>query len=209
MQVPTSMALPASQRADKVLRYLVGLTAIIVPLLYILSDAVEVVQGGHSQASLALTYLGEAPTVFFILGLHVVQRPRAGWLGLSGAILYGYAFIFWAGFTLHGLFTHASDLPAMAASVGALYDVHAVIQVVGGALIGWSVLRAGVLPRWTGVLLMLGMLAHVALSPLGLSESYRWIASTTQNLAFVGMGLAVVFGVRAGARAPGAATWCG
>lgn len=170
----------------------VGLLAVIVPALYIASDVLEVAQGGHTTRSLVLTYLGEAPAVFYVLGLYQVQRPHIGPTGLAGAVLYGYAFIFWSGFTLHGLLTHAPDLPALADDVGAWYWVHAVVQTVGGALFASAVWRAGVLPRWTAGLLLGAMVGHVLLSVTGLPESYRWVTSTAQNAAFAAMGLVVL-----------------
>lgn len=111
-------------------------------------------------------------------GLYQVQRPHIGLLGLTGAVLYGYAFIFWAGFTLYGLLTHAPDLPALAAEVGAWYWVHAVLQTTGGMFLAVAVWRAGVLPRWTAALLLAAMIGHVLLSMTGLPESYRWVTSS-------------------------------
>jgi hypothetical protein len=170
----------------------VGVAAVVVPLLYVASDALEVAQGGHTTASLVLTYLGEAPVVFYVLGLYQVQRPRIGLLGLVGAVLFGYAFVFWAGFTLHGLLTHATDLPALAADLGGWYWLHAVLQTTGGTLFAIAAWRARVLPRWSAALLLAAMIGHVLLSVSGLPESYRWVTTTAQNLAFVAMGAAVV-----------------
>lgn len=173
----------------------VAVVAVVVPLLYLASDVLEAMQGGHGDLSLLLTYLGEAPTVFVVLGVYAVQRPWITTAGLAGAVLYGYAFIFWAGFTLHGILTRAPDLPALAAEVGSAYWLHAVAQTVGGLLFGWATWRAKVLPRWTAALLMLAMVGHVLLSAVGGSESYRWLPSTLQNVALLAMGVAAWRGV--------------
>jgi hypothetical protein len=183
---------------SRLLVWAVGLSALVIPSLYLLSDILEVALGGFSPLQLYLTYLGEAPTVFFVLGLYAIQRPRMGWLGLVGAVAYGYALIFFSGFTILGIVTDAHDLPTLAAKVGPFYILHAVVQVSGGILFGLAALRAAVLPRWTAGLLLLGMALHIALSASGMPESYRWVASMAQNLAFASMGALVLRGLPAG-----------
>jgi hypothetical protein len=49
-----------------------GLAAIIFPALYLISDLIEVAQGGFSTVRLSLTYAGEAAIPLFVLGLYAV-----------------------------------------------------------------------------------------------------------------------------------------
>jgi hypothetical protein len=46
------------------------------------SDLVEAINGGFSNAQLVLTFVAEAAIPFFVIGLYVVQRPAIGRLGL-------------------------------------------------------------------------------------------------------------------------------
>jgi hypothetical protein len=68
---------------------LVGLATVAFTAVYLISDVIEVAQGGFSAFRLVLTYAGEAAIPLFVIGLYAVQRPRIGRLGFTGAI--GYA----------------------------------------------------------------------------------------------------------------------
>jgi hypothetical protein len=62
---------------------LVGLTALAFSALYLVSDVIEALPGGHSVAQLGLTLIAEAPIPVFVIGLYLVQRPQIGRLGQS------------------------------------------------------------------------------------------------------------------------------
>jgi len=73
---------------------LVGVAAVAFSALYLLSDVIELAQGGFSTAQLALTYISEAAIPLFVVGIYAAQRPRIGRLGLLGAVGYAYTFVF-------------------------------------------------------------------------------------------------------------------
>ena len=61
------------------LRVLVGLGAMVFSIIYILSDLIELAQGGFSPVQLTLTYAGEAALPLFVLGIYVpliICTPR-------------------------------------------------------------------------------------------------------------------------------------
>jgi len=68
--------------------------------------------------------------------------------------------------------------------------VHGLIMLAGGLAFGLAVVRAGVLPRWTGVCLMAGVVLVVAAS--GLPDVARTTAAVIPDTAFIGMGLALL-----------------
>ena len=70
----------------------------------------------------------------------------------------------------------------------------------GGALVGWAVLRAEVLPRWTGAALILAMALRIAPMALGLPEDTQMPGAFVQSLACLRMGVAVLRGHPAEAR---------
>lgn len=70
--------------------------------------------------------------------------------------------------------------------------VHGLIMLTGGAAFGVAVVRAGVLPRWTGVCLAAGVVLVAAAS--GLPVLARAIAEAFPAAGFIGMGSALLRG---------------
>jgi hypothetical protein len=68
--------------------------------------------------------------------------------------------------------------------------VHGVIMLAGGLAFGLAVVRAGVLPRWTGICLMAGVVVVAAAS--GLPNIARTVAAAVPDAAFIGMGIALL-----------------
>jgi hypothetical protein len=169
---------------------LVGGAAIVSTATYFISDLIEVVQGDFSTARLILTYLGEAAIPLFVMGLYAVQRPRIDWLGLAGAIAFAYSYVFFTSTVMYALVAGTSDYAALTRVFGAWMTVHGAIMLVGGLAFGSAVIRAGVLPRWTGVCLMTGVVLVAAAS--GLPNLARTVAAAVSDAAFIGMGVALL-----------------
>jgi hypothetical protein len=158
--------------------------------VYFISELIEVGQGGFSTFRLFLTYVGEAAIPLFVIGLYAVQRPRIGRLGLAGAIAYAYSFVFFTSTVVYALIAGTPNYKALTKVFGAWMTVHGLILLVGGLAFGLAVVRAGVLPRWTGVCLMAGVVLVVAAS--GLPDIARTIAAAVPATAFIGMGIALL-----------------
>jgi hypothetical protein len=139
---------------------------------------------------LCLTYAGEAAIPLFVLGLYAAQRPRIGRLGLFGAIAYAYSYVFFTATVVYALAAGTRNYPALVKVFGASMTVHGLIMLVGGLAFGLAVVRAGVLPRWTGVCLMVGVVLVAAAS--GLPNIARALAETVPAIAFIGMGFALL-----------------
>ena len=145
----------------------VGLAAVVFSGLYLLSDVIETVQGGFSGPQLTLTLIGEAAIPFIVGGLYIVQRPQSGRLGLISAIAYAYSYVFFTGTVVYAIVNVTSDYSALTGKLGALMTVHGAIMVFAGIGFGLAVIRAGVLPRWTGPA------ASSRAAPSGLSATRR------------------------------------
>ena len=167
----------------------IGLAAIVFSAVYLLSDVLEVVQGHFSTLRLVLTYAGEAAIPLFVLGLYAAQRPRMGRFGLVGAVAYAYAYVFFAGTVLYALVAGTRNYHDLSDVFGAWMVVHGAVLVFGGVTFGLAVIRAAVLPRWTGLCLMLGVVL-VACASSG-SNLARTIAAALPATAFAGMGWAL------------------
>jgi hypothetical protein len=158
--------------------------------LYFASDLIELLQGGFSTAQLSLTYAAEAAIPLLVLGLYALQRPRIGQLGLVAALAYAYTFVFFASTVVYALIDHTSDWNSLASKLGAWVTVHSALMVIAGIAFGVAVIRARVLPRWTGGTLILGMIMMTISTAL--PEVAQTAAAGVRDLGFAGMGVALV-----------------
>jgi hypothetical protein len=179
---------------------LVGVATVVFSALYFVSDLVEFAQGGFSTPQLGLTYVAEVAIPLFVIGLYAMQRPRIGRLGLFGAVGYAYSFIFFSGTVVVALANRTRDWDALVAQFGPWMTIHGALMLIAGSAFGVAVIRAGVLPRWTGVMLVVGVI--LVASSSALPEVAQTASAGVRDLAFAGMG-ASLLGAR---RRPGVKT---
>ena len=88
-------------------------------------------------------------TLGAIVGLHVLQRGRYGRLGVAGSAV---------AFVGHALLLVAATATALAGreALDAAFPLGVLVALVGLVLLGAATLRAQLLPRWCGVLLIAG-----------------------------------------------------
>jgi hypothetical protein len=100
-----------------------------------------------------------------LIGLYARQVEQAGWLGLVGFIL---AFV-GSAFAIVIQYVTSVLIPLIAAQAPALFDqamtppkfappLFVLGFILGHFLFGLATIRAGVLPRWSGVLVVIGIL---------------------------------------------------
>jgi hypothetical protein len=169
---------------------LVGPTALAFSALYLLSDVIEAIQGGFSDSQLWLTLVAEAAIPIFVIGLYVVQRPQIGRLGRLTAVAYAYSYVFFTGTVVYALIDATSSYKALADDLQPWMTIHGAIMVFAGLGFGVAVIRARVLPRWTAVALMAGVVL-VSLSQ-NLPEGPQLLAAGIRDLGFAGMGAALL-----------------
>jgi hypothetical protein len=167
----------------------VGLMALVFSALYLLSDVVEAIQGGFSDGQLWLTLIAEAAIPVFVLGLYAVQRPPIGRLGRISAIAYAYSYVFFTGTVVYALVNATGDYTTLSDELQPWMTLHGAVMLAGGLGFGAAVLSAGVLPRWTAVALMAGVML-VSLSQ-GLPAGAQLLAAAVRDLGFAGMGAAL------------------
>jgi hypothetical protein len=169
---------------------LIGSAAVGFSALYFLSDLIELLQGGFSTTQLALTYAAEAAIPLFVLGLYALQRPRIGRLGLLAAFAYAYSFVFFTSTVVYALIDQTSDWDALTRKFGAWMTVHSALMVIAGIAFGLAIVRARVLPRWTGAALILGMILMTVATAL--PDVAQALAAGVRDVAFAGMGMALL-----------------
>lgn len=169
---------------------LIGIAAVAFSALYFVSDLIELIRGGFSTFQLMLTYAAEAAIPLFVLGLYAVQRPQIGRLGLIGALAYAYTFVYFTSTVVYALVDHTTDWNALTNQLGAALTVHSVLMVLAGVTFGAAVIRAHVVPRWTGITLIVGMALMTVTA--GLPDATRTVAAGVRDLAFAGMGASLL-----------------
>jgi hypothetical protein len=169
---------------------LLGLTAVALSALYLVSDVIEGIQGGFSDGQLGLTLVAEAAIPIFVIGVYRAQRPQISRLGQVSAIAYAYSFVFFTGTVVYALIQRTDNYNALGDDLSPWMTVHGVVMVFAGLGFGYAVVAARVLPRWTGVALGSGVVL-VAVSQ-GAPEGVQLLAAGIRDLAFAGMGMALL-----------------
>ncbi|MDX6374071.1 MAG: hypothetical protein QOD98_3059 [Nocardioidaceae bacterium] len=177
----------------------VGTTALVFSALYFLSDVVEVVHGGFSVGQLWLTLAAEAAIPMFVVGLAILHRRRLGRLGLVSAAAYAYSYVVFTGTVVYALVNHTEDYEALNDHLGTLMTAHGAIMVLAGLGFGFTVLRTRLLPAWTGLSLMVGVV--LVATAQGLPDGAQLVAAGVRDLGFAGMGAALLRTRRATATA--------
>ena len=165
---------------------LVGLDAVIFSAVYLVSDLLELVHGGFSTSQLILTYAAEAAIPLFVLGLYAVQRPQIGRLGLASAVLYAYTFVYFTSTVVYALVERTTDWQALEQRLGIWITIHSALMIVAGIGFGIAVIRARVLPWWTGATLIAGMVLMVG--TLSLPAAAQTASAAVRDLGFAVMG---------------------
>ncbi len=167
-----------------------GAGAVVFSALYLLSDVIEATQGGFSTGQLWLTLVVEMAIPFFVIGIALVQRPRLGRLGSYSAVGYAYAYVFFTGTVVYALVNGTGDFSALDHDLRPWMTIHGGVMVFAGLGLGLATIRAAVLPRWTGAVLMAGVVL-VAMAE-GLPQGVQVVAAGVRDLGFAGMGVALM-----------------
>jgi hypothetical protein len=72
--------------------------------------------------------------------------------------------------------------------------IHGALMVFSGFAFGFAIVRAGVLPRWTGVALVVGVVSIAVSSTL--PDAVQTASAGVRDLAFGGMGLSLLIARR-------------
>ncbi len=183
-----------SASASESLHIVVGVTAIVAPILHSVTDAMEWYQHGFSAAQLWLNYLAFLPMPWVLLGTYAIRQGELGLAALIGSLLYGVAFTYFAHTTLYALATHAPSYEALWEQLGATYTVHGAFMVVGGLLFASGALRVGGLPKLAVRLFGAGLLVNLVLALVPAPDILQTVGTAIRSAGMVGMGHAIFVG---------------
>jgi hypothetical protein len=159
---------------------------------YLLSDVIEAAQDGFSTGQLVLTLICEALIPFLVLGIYAAQRPAIGRLGRWSAFAYAAAYVVFTGSVVYALVKDTPDYDSLSDALGLWMIVPGILMLLSGIGFGVAVVRAGVLPAWTGWALAAGVVLVVATQ--GAPEIPSVIAAGVRAAAWAGMGYALAAG---------------
>jgi hypothetical protein len=145
-----------------------------------------------------MAYLAAILTPFVMIGLFAHQRHQLGWVGVAGLLLSVAGMLLYLGFQFDLAFVWpvlAQEVPGLLDFEGPMFRapsysfVHfwmGPVTTVGVLVFGIATYRARVFPRWSAVLLIIGMILTqgMLLPPLIL----RLIGSIPAALALTAMG---------------------
>ena len=158
-----------------------GLSAIVAGICYVLVGLFHPLNVPASVTTprwIIVHVIAMAMSIFGLFGmagLYARQVEKSGWLGLAGYLLFSVWLALILGFT----FVEVFILPALATAapafvegwmgmlegppgamdlgaLPALWTLSGPIYILGGLLFGIATFRAGILPRWAGILLAVG-----------------------------------------------------
>ena len=108
--------------------------------------------------------------------------------------MYAYTFVYFTGTVVYALVERASDWPALERRVGMGITIHSALMIVAGIGFGVAVIRARVLPRWTGATLIAGMLLMAV--TVSLPAAAQTASAGVRDLAFAAMGAVLLVRAR-------------
>jgi hypothetical protein len=178
------------------LQGVVGTTAIAAPILHSFTDAIELYRDGFSTAQLWLNYVAFLPMPWLLLGIYALRAESLGAGALLGAVLYGFAFTYFAHSTLYALAIGAPDYESLWQHLGSTYTMHGALMVIGGLLFAAAAFRAHGLPRAAVCLFGGGLVVNLALALMPAPEILQTVGTAIRNAGLVGMGYSILVGAR-------------
>ncbi|MDP9275480.1 MAG: hypothetical protein M3O99_07810 [Chloroflexota bacterium] len=139
---------------------------------------------------------GSVVIVLGLIALYSRQAERAGWLGLVGFVVslagaLGYSGASWAAAYIVPPVSRVApsivDGPDQLVGAGLISTI--LLAAVGWILFGIATIRAGVFPRWTGILIIVANVMPFILQPFGIPTQISPIAL---GVAMIGMGYQIL-----------------
>ena len=168
----------------------IGALALVASGLSFLSDVIEVAQGGFSVGQLWLTLVAEAAIPVFVTGIAALFWSRLGRLGHASAVAYAYSYVVFTGTVVYALVNHTTDYQTLNDHLGTLMLFHGAIMAFAGLGLGFALLHRRLLPIWSCVCLMAGVVLVAAAQ--GLPDAAQLVAAGVRDLGFAGMGAALI-----------------
>lgn len=184
-----------------------GVSLFLGCVLLVIGDLIRVASGTDPGNTLVasgwfLQAIGSMLVALGLPGIYLRQAADTGVPGLVGFIGTSLFFLIFGifGGLLHGLVLPvlATEAPAVAknapAGVGLAFFSAALLVAIGSPSLGVATMRAGVLPRWAGALIIAGGLALFVGHPLPMHIEDAGLVLLLAGLGWLGLSLMSVPG---------------
>jgi hypothetical protein len=176
----------------KLLNIVIGLSAIIFPFLHSLTDVMEIANKGFSMPQMLLNYIAFLFIPLMVIGLFAYQWKKAGWLGFIGALLYSLSFIYFESTTVYVMINKTVDYQKLLDELGFFYFFNGGLMVVGGIMLGISILKYRFLPAYSAIILIIGLLINAIVAFIPVPDIFQTLGSAFRNIAFICMGIDII-----------------
>ncbi len=193
-----------------------GLAAMVAGIIFVVVQTIhppDILSSVTTRMWIIVHYLTFTMCLLGLLGItgiYARQVEKAGWLGLTGFLL----FAFFYAITAAEIFVEAIILPLLASeapkyvtgflgmidgiasnvNLGALplvWQLTGLLYVLGGLLFGIATFRAGILSRWAAALFGLGAVSSLAFGIL-LPHEFVRLAAVPVGLGLVWLGYSLL-----------------
>lgn len=175
------------------LKKFIALLVIVAPITHTITDIWELYISGYSTTLLLVNYIAFIVLPFAIMGLFAVQRPHIKMLGLVGAFLYAYSFIYFSHTALYALEEQIPNYEILWQELGLVYTFHGGVMVVGGLLFGFVTYKLNILPRWASICFLIGVSSNLLFALIEVREISQIFGSALRNIGLAGMGYSIFY----------------
>lgn len=133
--------------------------AILGYLCWMVSEVVEIVQGGFNPTVAYLTAAFHLFSGIGIWGLHLVQNRSKNTLSIIGTVMVSVSYLILVYLPIQVV--HSGLTGTEFVEANPMYKIPAFINVLGLVLFGAAVIRAKFFPAWTGAVIILGSIIFI------------------------------------------------
>lgn len=171
------------------MKYLLS-AAFIGYLSWMVSEVVEIVHGGPSEASYYLTAVFHLFAGIGIWGLHLVQNRPKNVLSMVGVVMVSLSYLSIVYLPIQVM--HSGLTGSEFVDANPMYMIPAIVNVIGLIVFGSAVIRTRCYPTWTGVVIMLGSIIFI----VSMTNGYQLVANFNNMALSVTMMYMCMFGYR-------------
>ena len=139
------------------MKYLIYI-AILGFVTWIVSELIEIVEGGYNSTVYYLTSVYHIFAGFGIWGLHLLQSQKKNTISLISVVLISLTYFSLGYFPIQVMNAGLSISEFIIQNP--LYKIPGIISLIGFVLFGYAIIRTKYFPNWTGLVLIFGTIIY-------------------------------------------------
>lgn len=163
-----------------------GIAGVASGGVFVLLSLISLAMRGPSSVLDVIFLIAWLLTLISVAGLHAVQQGRYGLLGRAGSLVLAVGIV-------TSIIGTAAEVAGIAVLVWLAFPVGMLLMLVGFVLLGIATIRARVLPRWSGVILIAALpLTAIAGGILVESDLGDYPGVAVMGVAWLALGYALL-----------------